>query len=109
MRKQVNLYKDENNAIILSKDHYHGVVMQVIRFVDQLRIGADNQLVHHKNHNVVNEIIIKVGPTMRDDVAAAFAKSKTFIDEIKTKDNLIDGLLNDYHSSHRDLNEPEQQ
>jgi hypothetical protein len=109
MKKQIYIYKDENNSIVLSKDHYHGVVIQVIRFVDQLVRTQDNLLICHKNHNVVHEVVIKVSPTIREEVAAAIAKSRLVIDEIKNKDNQIDGLINDYHSMHRDLNEPEQQ
>lgn len=109
MKKQIILYKDENNSIILSKDHYHGVVVQVIRYVDQLIRTPENLLAHHKTHNVIQETIIKVSPSMREDVAAAFAKGKLLIDEIKKHDDQIDGLLNDYNSAHRDLNEPDSQ
>lgn len=108
MKKQIFLFKDENNAIVLSKDHYNGVVVQVIRFVDQA-FEHEGQLLHHKTNQVTNQIIVKVSSTMRDEVAKAIVASKQFLADIKLKDDQIDGLINDYLSSHRELNEPDQQ
>lgn len=108
MKKQIFLLKDENNAIVLSKDNFNGVVIQVVRFVDQA-FQHEGQMLVHKTNQVVFQLVVAVGSAMRDEVAKAILESKKFLADIKSKDDQIDGLINDYLSSHRELNEPDQQ
>lgn len=107
MKKIIHIYKDPDNEIVISKDHYHGVVVQVIRIVDQLQ-NTNEGLVSVRRNNVVKTIDVKLSPTFKDEVSKAIEEAKKTIASIKEADERINGLLNDYLSSHKDLNEPEQ-
>jgi len=109
MKNQVYLYKDENKSIVLSKDHYHGVVVQVVRFVDQLQPGSNGELYNVKTNNVVFQVLVPITEDFRKLTAEAIKKCEAYIKDMTDKENVINGLLNDYYSSHKDLNEPGQQ
>lgn len=112
MKKIVYIERDDYNAIVISRDHYHGVAIQVIRFVDQLSpIGPNNELSNIKNQRVVHQILVKIEPgkdTFKDEVYKAVMLAKEKLAEIKIQDRLISGVLNDYSSIRKDLNQDEQ-
>jgi hypothetical protein len=109
MKNQIYLYKDDNKAIVLSKDHYHGVVVQVVRFIDQLQPGPNGELYNVKTNSVVFQVLVPITELFRNQTAEAIKKCEVYLQDMTAKDNEIDGLLNDYYSAHKDLNEPGQQ
>lgn len=109
MKKHVVLFKDEDNEIVLSKDYFNGVVVQVVRLVDQLKNTSEG-LVQTRAQNVIFFREAKVtSPNFKADVAAAIEQCRNHLQDIKKKDEEINGLLNDYLSQNRNLNEPAEQ
>lgn len=107
--KQVYVYKDPDNQIVISKDHYHGVVVQVVRLVDQLQRTASGEITQHRTANVVLSQTVKLDDNFKVSVQKAIEVAKNFITSIIKNDESINGLLNDYKSQNRELNEPDKQ
>jgi hypothetical protein len=110
----VFISKDENNAIAICKDNYNGVAVQVIRFVDQLKPSGNiySELVNIRSQQVINQIIVNVNSesksTFKERVNNAVSESKEFLAKIKEQDSKIDGVMKDYLSQFRGLNEEEE-
>lgn len=108
MKKQILIYQDPDNEIILSKDHYHGIVVQVVRKVDQM-VNTNEGLVNQRTNQVPFSKIVKITTTFKKDIDTAIGEAKYFISQILKQDEEINGMLNDYLSQNRDLNEPANQ
>lgn len=108
MKKITYIEKDEHNAIVVCRDHFNGVVVQVVRFVDQIQpSGPDNLLTNVRTNHVVKsfEVRLKEQETFKDEVQSAIKKAKEYLGEIRRKDQSIDGVLNDLYSQHKALND----
>lgn len=111
MKKIIYIEKSELNAIVIVRDNYKGVVVQVIRFVDQLvPSGDNNKLVNVRNSQVIDTSVvnIKPGSVFKDEVSKAITKSREFLAGIKLQDQEIEGLMANYYSQNKGLNEDEQ-
>ena len=104
MKKIIVIHDDVDNSIILCKDHYHGIVVQVLRKVDQL-VPTFDGVENIRKVNVVHQEIVKVSSDFRAGVDKAIVGAKAFLEHVLKQDAEINGLLNDYLSSHKDLNE----
>ena len=112
--KKVILYMDGENEILLSKDHYHGVALQVIRYIDSMQQTPDNLLVNIKTAKVIHQKIMKIPEnkdmvSFRGDIQKEIAECQAVVNNIKENDQKINGLMNDFFSAHRELNEPAEQ
>lgn len=104
--KQVFIYKDEDNQILIAKDGFKGVAVQVVRLVDQLRPNHENQLENFRTSHVVNQRVIPLDANFRANVKSAIEVAKEIVEDMKKSDQEIAGLMNDYYSSNREINEP---
>jgi len=109
MKKIVYINKNELNAIAICRDNYNGVAIQVIRFVDQLvPNGPDNQVVSIKNSTVLKTFMVDIvsDPTsFKSRIQQTIAQAREFLSIIEKQDKDIDGILNDYYSQFKGLNE----
>lgn len=106
--KKVIVYKDNDNEIIVSKDYHHGVVVQVIRYIDALQQTNEGTLTNIVKPQVMFSKQIGISQ-MREEISKVIAEAQAVINDLKEKDQKIYGLLNDLFSAHRDLNEPAEQ
>lgn len=123
--KQVYIYKDQRNAIIITPDSYKGISIQVIRFVSQLKPNFSNELVETTtiipiwsktiptiepsamdqfSKNPSMSIKPVNGDTFKRDIKTAIEESKSYLSKINSLDSMIDGSLNDYLSQNSEIN-----
>lgn len=116
MRKIVYIEKDEQNAIAVCKDNFRGIVVQLIRFVDQLKpAGLEKELTNIRTNQVVCQWEVKildkdkkVKEDFREDVEKAIKEAKQELAKIKNQDQKIDGLLETYYSQNKVLNDTQE-
>ena len=110
MRKMVYINKNENGGIAICKDGFNGVAIQVIRFVDQLKpTGTDGELTQHKTNVVIKQILVKhTTQNFKESVEKSILEAKDFMKVIALQDKDIDGVMNDYYSQNKPLNESEE-
>lgn len=114
MKKIVYIENDGLNAIAICRDNYKGVVIQVVRLLDQLvKSGLDNQLSNVRTNQVVHQVVVplnqnnnsKTQDSFKTRVQTAISDCREVLTNIRNADKSIDGLLNDYHSQFKELNE----
>lgn len=106
---KIIVYKDEDNEIVVSKDHYHGVVVQVIRYIDTLQQTSSGELMSLVKAQVIATEKVNVHSDMRNQVQQAIQKCQAVVNDLKEKDKKINGLMLDLFSGYRELNEPRKQ
>lgn len=112
MNKPVYIEKDDVCGIVVCKDNYNGVVIQAVRFVDKLiPSGPDNSLTNIKTTCVIKQVEVKVvgDEDFKPRVSKAIAMVREFLAKVRKQDQDIDGLLNDYRSQHKDLNQDDKE
>lgn len=112
MKKIVFIEKDEHNAIAVCKDNFKGIVVQIIRFVDQVvPSGPNNVNTNIRNHSVIKQIAVPVANEkgMNEDfrlcVDKAIKEAREYVAVLHQQDNKIDGLMKDLLSQNKGINE----
>lgn len=114
MKKIVYIEKDEHNAIAICKDGFQGVVVQLIRFVDQLKpAGLEQEITKIRTKQVIGQWQVEVknlqdgslNEDFRKHVDDAINQAKNKLASIHNQDKKISGLLDNYFSQNRSINE----
>ncbi len=110
MREQIYIHNDEQACIVLSKDHHNAIVVQLAVYVFTLVPNIDNQLIYSRNTKVIYEAIIATTThNFKNAVADSIKLAQHKLSEVQQQHKVLDGVLNDYYSAYRDLNEPREQ
>lgn len=114
MKKHVYIEKDESNAIVMSKDHYKGLTLQVVRFVDQQVPNDSGELVTHRTMMVVhqenvplsidNQEVYKQFDTLLKE---SIQRCKQKLADIRKADQKLDEVLSKTLEQHKALNDDE--
>jgi hypothetical protein len=110
MKSKVYIHNDNLACIVLSKDHHNGIVVQLAVYAESLRPNHDGELIAFTTTKVIYESIIPVStPEFRKAVADTIKTAQFKLTEVQNQHQILDGILNDYYSQNRDLNEPAKQ
>lgn len=108
--KKVYIHNDNLACIVLSKDHHNGIVIQLAVYTEALRVGQDNELVSYISTKVIHEVVVPVtSPEFKKAVSDAIQVAQHQLVQVQQKHQILDGILNDYYSQNRELNEPTKQ
>ena len=114
---EIYVHKDENNAIVLYRDSFKAISVQLIRFTSQQVPNAEGILVAQRRSiglwrqdvPLVSEKGTKIKPEIfRQKVAETISKARIEMAKIKKNDDVIEGVLNDYHSQNKGINHGQQ-
>ena len=111
--KETKLYDDDIIAISLFKDNHHGVVVQMYRYTEQMipndkggmQTKRNKSPLFTENVGLTKDKVLKSADAFKADVQLAIDKMYKEHQKIQTQDNTIDGVLNDYRSQNRKLND----
>jgi hypothetical protein len=107
---KVYIHNDDLACIVLSKDHHNGIVVQLAVYTNSLRPDNNNELINFTSTKVIHEVIVPVNAVdFRKAVADAIQIAQHQLVQIQQKHQVLDGILNDYYSQNRELNEPAKQ
>jgi len=110
MKKIVYIERDDNYAIILSNDSMNGVAVQVVMYVNQLTPDPNGMLVNVRNTQVVDCSTISLGgDDFKERVKKQLAHSKHYLASLRKGSVEIEGVMNDYRSQFRNINEDEKE
>ena len=108
--QNIYVHKDDIAIIVLSKDHHKGIVVQLAVFVDQLAPNNQNELINHRKLSVISSTTVPVTtPSLKNVVAQEIQKAQALLADIHQSHRTLDGVLTDYKSAYKDINEPEKQ
>lgn len=110
MKNKVYVHNDPLACIVLSKDHHNGIVVQLATYVDTLRPDNSGELISYTTTKVIYEAVIAITThDFRKAVADSIQLAQYKLTEVQNQHQILDGILNDYYSQNRELNEPTKQ
>lgn len=115
MNKWVYLKKDRNTSIILAKDSYKSVAVQILWHNDIIKPDAQGELVNHRNtfavytksvftHKVKDDKQLVKNENFKRDLADTIQSVKKYYDQILQLESMIDGSLIDYLNQNKEIN-----
>ena len=108
--KKVYVHHDEQSCIVLTKDHHNGICIQLGVYTDQMVPNVDNLLIMSRNLKVVDSTVINTStPNFKQAISEKVKELQHKVVLIQESHKILDGVLNDYHSQNRDINEPAKQ
>ena len=106
----VCILRDGPYSILLAKDNYKGIDIQVSMLMDVIKPNDQNELVNHRTQVVVykNYICVQVENKMNDQfeyhLSEGIKIAKQKVAELEGKDVIIDKIMDQYRSANEKLN-----
>ena len=113
MRNLVYIEKDDLNGIAIARDGYRAVMVQVVRFVDQLRpSGPGQEMEKIKTTQVIHQIQVPVINEAMDPIEhlpnklnEALSQAREFLKKIRAADGVINQVLSESLKGNEEINE----